>query len=752
MPPSGGGVQARGRALEPYRLLFERARDIILFVMLDGRIVDANEAAVAAYGYSLPELLSMTIQQLRSPETTGRVKEQMSRADRDGILFETVHRRKDGSSFPVEVSSQGATIGTERLILSIIRDITERKRTEDALRRSEEMLAGSQRLAQMGSFEFEVPGEEAQWSAEAFLLLGRDPSEGAPSLEEYVERYVHPDDRQPLRDSVRQIVSRRKPFDFQYRVVLAGGQVKHIQSVGRPLVNSDGVVVGIVGTVLDITQRKQSEDALRRSEENFRRSFEQSPIGMAIVSLDYRFQRVNQALSRILGYSAKELTSLSFTDITHPDDVRPSLELAERLASGEVDQYQMDKRYIRKDGRVVWVQLTTSMMRDAVGHPLYYLSMMEDIGERKRADEEQRRLLSEVQQRAAELDATIESIPDGVLIYGVKGEILRMNSAAERMMGYSAAERELSMAERLLLLRMETADGKPVSVEESAPWRAVRGETVRGAVLLLHSRGARPIWISTSAAPICNLEGELVGAVMITTDITALHDLQEQRAKYILGISHGLRTPLTVVQGQAQLLMRALERVGPEGGMRHSAEAVVTSAQRMGVMLRDLVDLMYLESGQPLMLNREAIDLVAFLIDLKERLAGFLETARIRVHFPDGLPRVMADPDRLERILMNLLSNALKYSEPNTEVTVTLRRLDAEVVTEVSDRGPGIPPERLPHLFEPYQRSQMVMERRETVGLGLHVAKGLVVAQGGWIWVESEVGKGSTFSFTLPVA
>ncbi|MHB0870217.1 MAG: sensor histidine kinase [Chloroflexota bacterium] len=144
--------------------------------------------------------------------------------------------------------------------------------------------------------------------------------------------------------------------------------------------------------------------------------------------------------------------------------------------------------------------------------------------------------------------------------------------------------------------------------------------------------------------------------------------------------------------------------------------------------------------------------LVAFLIDLKERLAGFLETARIRVHFPDGLPRVMADPDRLERILMNLLSNALKYSEPNTEVTVTLRRLDAEVVTEVSDRGPGIPPERLPHLFEPYQRSQMVMERRETVGLGLYVAKGLVVAQGGWIWVESEVGKGSTFSFTLPVA
>lgn len=231
-----------------------------------------------------------------------------------------------------------------------------------------------------------------------------------------------------------------------------------------------------------------------------------------------------------------------------------------------------------------------------------------------------------------------------------------------------------------------------------------------------------------------------------------LETLQEQRARYILGISHGLRTPLTVVQGRAQLLLQALEKTGVTGRERDSAEAIVGAAQRMGVMLRDLVDLTHLEAGEPLRLNRVPLDPRSFVFDLKERMAGILETERIRVEAPEGLPQVLADPDRLERILTNLLSNALKYLPPGSEVTVSLARRDGEVVTSVTDLGPGIPPEELPLLFQPYRRVRLARGRPESLGLGLYITKGLVEAHGGRIWVESELGKGSTFSFTLPVA
>jgi signal transduction histidine kinase len=113
---------------------------------------------------------------------------------------------------------------------------------------------------------------------------------------------------------------------------------------------------------------------------------------------------------------------------------------------------------------------------------------------------------------------------------------------------------------------------------------------------------------------------------------------------------------------------------------------------------------------------------------------------------------VLADPDRLERILMNLLTNALKYSAPGTPVTVALARRDGQVVTAVSDQGPGIPPDELPHLFERYYRARETRERKEGLGLGLYITKGLVEAHGGRLWVESQVGKGSTFSFSLPAA
>ncbi len=255
---------------------------------------------------------------------------------------------------------------------------------------------------------------------------------------------------------------------------------------------------------------------------------------------------------------------------------------------------------------------------------------------------------------------------------------------------------------------------------------------------------------------------EIMSDVLVSAataiDVVWLHDEVRHRAEdlgrllrnledFARAVSHDLRTPLSIVLGQAQLAQRSLA-AGQTDAVQRSLTAIVTSARRMNTMIEDLVDMARLEAGK-IELHRDHIDLRSFAADVRESLAGVADVSRIEVvPSRQELPTVLADPDRLERILTNLLTNALKYSEG--KITIAFKQQDGYVVTSVTDRGVGISPEDLPHIFERYYRAKGV-QKRDGLGLGLLITKMLVEAHGGKIWVESELGKGSTFSFTLPV-
>ena len=354
-----------------------------------------------------------------------------------------------------------------------------------------------------------------------------------------------------------------------------------------------------------------------------------------------------------------------------------------------------------------------------------------------------KRLPDEVWRQGTHLDATISSMADAVVIYGLEEEVVHSNPAAEEMLGLSLEMGQLPLVDPQKLLGKEANAAQPLPTEDSPVARALRGEKVRGAVMVLDPAG-RDLWVSISAAPIF-VDATLVGAVAVFTDVTALHELQVQREDLLHAVSHDLRSPLTVIHGHAEILQRQADRVDL---VRKNADAIVMGAKRMNAMVQDLVDLARFESGQ-LKLKREPVDLRSFVLDLRERLTGVLEAERIRVEAPEGLPGVSADPNRLERILMNLIGNALKYSDRGSEVTVSLAARNEEVVTAISDRGPGIPPEEMPLLFRQF-RPMRPREPREGLGLGLHIAKTLVEAHGGSIWVERELREGSVFSFALP--
>jgi signal transduction histidine kinase len=278
-------------------------------------------------------------------------------------------------------------------------------------------------------------------------------------------------------------------------------------------------------------------------------------------------------------------------------------------------------------------------------------------------------------------------------------------------------------------------------------------------VLLLHAVSAL-----VDRAPFRTWALDALALVAIGTLGTALSsNLQRARAlsetlarqvrrseEYNRVISHDLRSPLTIILGKAQMIQRS---PGKADVAAQSAQAIVVSARRMNVMIQDLADSARLESGQ-LRLNSRSLDLGRTIRDLVERMTEVSGMERCEVQVETDLPSVRADPDRLERILTNLLGNALKYSTPGTPIRLTATSGHGEAIVSVVDQGPGIAPADLPHLFERYFRARGDTEHREGLGLGLglYITRGLVAAHGGRIWVDSEVGKGSTFTFTLPFA
>ncbi|MDD3926275.1 MAG: ATP-binding protein [bacterium] len=369
----------------------------------------------------------------------------------------------------------------------------------------------------------------------------------------------------------------------------------------------------------------------------------------------------------------------------------------------------------------------------------------------RQAEEERLKLLEQVERWAAELDIALSSIADGLAIYNAAGLAVRMNAAAKRMLGCSDDYAGEEVNTRAARLDARDASGRLFNVDDLPVRRALRGETVCNAIMALDSPETGKIWVSASAAPLCSAGRGVVGAIVTFTDITALQNLQQQREDLLHTVSHDLRNPLSLIQGHAQLIKRALqedEKCINTATMSVSVSAIINSARRMNVMIQDLVDATRMSAGC-MDLKHEPVDMSRFIEDLLEQFLGVIDTSRIELSLQEDLPNVMADPARLERIMSNLLSNALKYSDD--KVIIETEAYPERLQISIVDRGMGITEEEMPYIFDRFYRTREAA-RTEGLGLGLYVTKKLIEAHGGDLWAESRAGEGSAFRFTLPVS
>ncbi|HUQ86444.1 MAG TPA: response regulator [Vicinamibacterales bacterium] len=352
----------------------------------------------------------------------------------------------------------------------------------------------------------------------------------------------------------------------------------------------------------------------------------------------------------------------------------------------------------------------------------------------------------------ADLLATLETIPAALMIFNPDGSVRLRNRAATDVFGIEPQNPELRKNYWSRFKRV-AKDGTAIPPDKFISARALAGEIARNEELEIHHPDGRVFPILASGAPLRNELGHVAGAVVAFQDITRLREVDRLKDEFVSIVSHELRTPLTSIRGSVQLVLDQPASV-PDPEMRGLLQIALNNCERLVRIINDILDVSKIESGN-LTLRKKAVhvaDLVRQSIDV---VASPAANARVKLetNVPANIMPVMVDPDRIVQAIVNLLSNAVKFAPPDSAVTTTVTGSAHMVTIAVADHGEGIAPENLNRLFRKFQQVDSSSSRRKGgTGLGLAITKALVEQHGGRIFVDSELHKGTRFSFTLPTA
>ncbi|HXZ25701.1 MAG TPA: PAS domain S-box protein, partial [Nitrospiria bacterium] len=394
-------ISARRRVEERLNFMqfsVARASDAVFWLTSDARIVDVNESACRILGYTKEELLAMTVFDI-DPEFS---RQDWSTAwnelkQRGSLTLETRHRDRVGRMIPVEINANFLEFGGREYNCAFARDITDRKRAEETAREANRFNQQIIANAREGIIVYDRHGRYAVWNLYmeeltglmADRVLGKRPTD-LPALyeAEHARLAMEPGTMKRIEAAVAQamagniVPSLEVPILFRQTGETGWTSVRY-----GPFRNAQGDIVGVIATIWEMTERKRAEEALQVSEERFRASFKNARIGMALVDhRSGRFVETNRAFSLITGYAEEELKELTFNDITHPDDRSGNRLLYQELIEGKREEMTVEKRYVKKDGSLVWVNLSVGVIRDGQGHVKHTIGLIVDISRRKQAE------------------------------------------------------------------------------------------------------------------------------------------------------------------------------------------------------------------------------------------------------------------------------------------------------------------------------------------------------------------------------
>jgi PAS domain S-box-containing protein len=617
------------------------------------------------------------------------------------------------------------------------REVQDRIKTEEALRESQQKLADILNIADVAIISINQRQCIEMFNQGAVQIFGYTLPEilGQPLDILLPEAF-----RQIHREHIRRfetspIVSRRmgerSSEVFGRR---KNGEIFPAEASISKLKTKDGSLFTVI--LKDITERQQSEQALRESEERFRSTFEQAAVGIAHLSIDFRWMRVNQKLCNILGYAQTELLERSFIDITHPDDVDESLHYIHQLLSDELGTYSLEKRYLRRDGNPVWCNVTVSLVRDSHRIPQYFVTVVEEITARKQAESTLRR--SEEQLRL-----TTDALPVLISYVDANQRYLFNNQAYEDWFHQPAS----SFRDRHIrdVLGEELYQQIRPHVEA-----AIAGDRIHYESEFTHSN-SEIRYLDTTYIPHVDDDGTVKGFFALISDISDRKATERLKDEFVSVVSHELRTPLTSIHGSLKLLA-----TGQLGQLNSQGEGLLQIAlkntERLTRLINDVLDLERIEMGKVAM-SMQICNAGELIVQAAQSVQSMATENNVTLSVVPANITLSADPDHILQTLINLLSNAVKFSPADSTVWVAATQRDHDVLFQVTDQGRGIPQDKLTSIFERFNQVDATDSRkRGGTGLGLTICKKIIQRHGGQIWAESTLGEGSTFYFTLPIS
>lgn len=641
--------------------------------------------------------------------------------------------RPDGEVRYVEARAEPGVFNEQGELLHLfgtVLDVTERKRVEQALRQSEFALREAQRLAHVGDWKW-TPETGTIWSEEVFRIHGIDPSQPSPPGHAEVRKLIHPADLE-IHDAIYAATHAGQPYKFDLRIVRPDGEVRYVEARGMPAVRDEqGNLTELFGTVMDVTDRKRVEAQLRESQENLARAQKIAHIARWDYDLTTQTCQWSEELYRIhqLDPSQPAPTGEALDQRIHPDDLWIDRQrIKAPLLAGQ--PYEADLRIVRSDGEVRHIETRGEPVFDALGQVVGFTGTVVDITDRKQTEEKLRRNEAEIRAILAALpDMLIRVKRDGTRLFLSPGS-LQSYCPVEELVGGSVYD---TLPPAMAHQRMAYVE-KAIETEERQVYEyeiMIDGK--------LRCEEARIVAINDDEA------------LIVVRDITENKHLERLKAEFISVVSHELRTPLTSMQVALGLLDDQLvDPVSADGqNMIHVATAGV---DRLVRLVNDILDLERLESGK-LRIKKQRCSLSDLIDTATEQMKDLAKRSNITMQTAIAPYSIHVDPDRLVQVFTNLLSNAIRFSPPNSVIEILAEPSPPfSMQFRIKDQGRGIPSDQLEKIFERFQQVDASDSREKNgTGLGLAICRNIIHQHGGHIWAESILGQGSTFYFTVPM-
>ena len=734
-----------------FRSLFENSADAVFLTRPDGRVVAANPAACAMFGMTEQEILQVGRDGLMAPDDPRHavVIEERRRTGRI-TGAELTYRRKNGQTFPGEVSSviMPGEDGPRSFV--IVRDITERKGAEDALQASKERLRLALEAGVMATWDAHVPSGLTIWNEEHFRMLGYAPGTVTPGYPAWADR-VHPEDLASTQDLLQRSLDHGGDYCAEFRTLWPDGTVRWLETRGRVEHDAAGQPLRCYGVMLDTTARKQAENALRESQERLRSVLENS--------LDAAYRRdlrtdtydyLSPVMEQVMGLSPEQMRNMSVQEIVeriHPEDrerVEETIREGMRSHKGRVEY-----RFRQDDGQYRWMADHFIVQTAADGLPILRSGTVRDVTEQKQAEA----ALRESEER---FRAFIDSNVIGILFGDVDGRVYDCNAELARIIGRSRQE--------VLAGKVRWTDITP---PEDLPLdeQAIVAAQATGRCTPYEKHYIRP---DGSCVPVVVgytlLEPQRQRSVAFILDITdrkrmedALREVNLQLAEadrrkdeFLAMLAHELRNPLAPVRNAVQILRAVGSK---EVAAQRQKDVIDRQVTHMSHLLDDLLDVSRVTRGK-INLERQPLPLIDVLAHAIEIVTPLIQHRRHELTYtpPTDMLLVEGDLDRLAQVFGNLLTNAANYTDEGGRIGLEAACEDGQVVVRVRDNGVGIAADLLPHVFDLFAQADHSMGRAQGgLGIGLTMVQQLVKMHGGTVEARSAgLGKGSEFIVRLP--